>query len=100
MPQLPNLPSGRALVRRELRATVQRPRTARRCGAGCDVPAAGRRHRTEDVSTFGVVVALLGLAFALYLLLAVGVPDDRPAPPPAVSCYDRVVYYAARLSDC
>lgn len=45
------------------------------------------------------LLAGLGLLLAAYLLLALGVPD-RPATRGEDDCYDRVVYHAARLSDC
>lgn len=45
------------------------------------------------------LVAGVGLLLAAYLLLALGVPEDVPAIH-GDDCYDRVVYHAARLTDC
>lgn len=104
-PRLPNLPSGRALVQRELRRTVDVPRTVGSVGTGSSTgttePTGRRRHRTEDRTpgALPAAVAVVGVAVAVWLLVATGVPDARPTPP-VTNCYDRVVYHAARLSDC
>lgn len=45
-----------------------------------------------------LVLVGLGLLLAAYLLLSLGVPD-RPVTGDD-GCYDRVVYHAARLTDC
>lgn len=100
-PRVPNLPSGRALARRELREAVQLGRSGPRRRTGTSEPVGDHRHRSGDVSTspLPLLVAVAGLVLALYLLLATGVPDE-PIPRPAVTCHDRVVYHAARLSEC
>lgn len=104
-PRVPNLPSGRALARRELREAVQLGRSGpRRRSGGSGTDGSGtdgdRPARSGDVSTpwLPSVVALVGVALAAYLLVATGVPDPPPARP--TSCYDRVVHLGARLSEC
>lgn len=101
-PRVPNAPSPRALAQRELRAAARLPvgRTGTRRSSGTNGPDAADRHRTEDVGTLPLVIALLGVALAVWLLVTVGTPADRPTRPPATSCYDRVIYHNARLSDC
>lgn len=102
VPRTPNLPSGRALVRRELRAATSPVRvTGGRSSSGSSGPAVGRRCRTEDdgPGALPALVAVVGLVVAVYLLVATGVPDDPPTVP-AETCADRVVYHAARLRDC
>lgn len=100
-PRVPNAPSPRALAQRELRESARLPvvRTGTRTRSGTNGPTGDRRHRSEDVGTLPVVVALAGVAVAVWLLLAVGTPADRPEPP-VTGCYDRVIHRDARLTDC
>lgn len=56
--------------------------------------------RVPAGSALPLAVALSGVALAVYLLLTVGVPDDRPTTRPSDDCVDRVVYHQARLRDC
>jgi hypothetical protein len=96
VPRTPNLPDGRTLARRAVRdavPTVQRGR--RRAGVGDrDDRSGGDR----EPSLAPVVVAVVGVALAVYLLLATGVPN--PPARPDGTCTARVVYHDARLSDC
>jgi hypothetical protein len=99
LPRVPNAPSGRALVQRELRAAARPVRVgAPRRRSGTSVPAGGDRRASGDVGLAPLLVALVGVVVAVVLLLAAGVPDAPP--PPADTCYDRVVYHGAQLRDC
>lgn len=61
-------------------------------------PAGPRQPASRDYGALPLVIAVGALLLAAYLLVALGVP---PEPTPVGdSCYDRVVYHAARLSDC
>ena len=59
-----------------------------------------RRPVQRDVSRLPAVIASIGLLTAAYLLLAVGCGGVTSSDRPEDDCYDRVVYHAARLSDC
>lgn len=95
-PNVPNLPSVRARVQRELRVpTSSLP--GRRGSAGPDVPA-GRRSGQPDHGVLSLVVGLLALALLVYLLNSPAVEPVQRGP--AVTCHDKVVYEGTRLQDC
>lgn len=78
-------------------------RTARGSGTAGNRPSGPRRPARRDVSTsrLPLTVAAAGLVVAAYLLVATATDATDDARPPRVeTCYDRVVYHAARLTDC
>lgn len=60
--------------------------------------AGPRRPVQRDAGWLPLVIATGALLLAAYLLVALGTPP--PTPSVGDSCYDRVVYHAARLTDC
>lgn len=98
LPNLPNLPSGRALVQNELRRAVP------------DVPAVrvtGRKRRSgrtdRDGDPAGPTVQWMGLlALIALVVLCVTASCQHLSyqPPPPTTCADQIVWHGGRLSDC
>jgi len=108
VPNLPNVPSARALAQRELRTAVPRGAGRRRASHDADVPAAdnpavrtgGRRDTSEDdldpyrdtsrdlgegpdqLTRPQAIVLALGALIGLYVWLHPGVEPPEPTDPP------------------
>lgn len=100
-PNLPNLPSGRALAQNAVRNAVptgQPGRPARRSPSGGSGTDDGCRpvQRGTGVTTTLLVVATVALV--IYLLSSPAVAPVQRGP--AVTCHDQVVYEHTRLQDC
>lgn len=71
-----------------------------RSGGRGSGPPRRRRPVQRHAGPAPLLIALAGLALAVYLLLATGVPPEPPTPSRDATCVDRVVHLGARLSDC